>query len=568
MKRMSRRLAGSLVAMLSLGVLCWTALCFTVTTSPAFAQPTGAKEEAQPAPIKLPEQTYSTGYTGSYEELIGFINAQVREGWVANEVQPSDPADDGEWLRRVHLDIVGHIPDFETTEKFLSDKDKAKRSKMIESLLEDPGFVRNLTTNWTNLLIGRATPRDINRPALQKFLRESFGKNRGWDKIVMDLLTAEGTNKIDNGATNFLLAHLNDAQVPATAISAKLFLGVQVQCTQCHNHPFNEWKQDQFWEFNSFFKQSDREEVREYNENTGRMDVAHLVLRRQNAEKENFFETRNALMKVAYPTYNGTPVDPDGPRLKELAKLITTGEKTQVAEAMVNRMWGHFFGYGFTKPVDDMGPHNAPSHPALLDRMAVEFVKSGYDVKQLVRWIANSEAYNLTSKFNPKNQKDNPAAGEPQLFSHMYVKSMQVEQLYDSLVVASNAEKAGNNLEEAAADRQRWLQQFVQAFGTDENDEVTSFDGTIPQALMMMNGELIQKALAASPGTTLHTVLSGKGSEAIKIRRLYVATLCRNPTRAEIAAAQRILGKARSPVEAYQDLYWALLNSNEFIFNF
>jgi hypothetical protein len=198
----------------------------------------------------------------------------------------------------------------------------------------------------------------------------------------------------------------------------------------------------------------------------------------------------------------------------------------------------------------------------------VEFVKSGYDMKQLVRWIANSEAYNLTSKFNSKNQKDNPAAGEPQLFSHMYVKSMQVEQLYDSLLVASNAEKAGNNLEQAADQRQRWLQQFVQAFGTDENDEVTSFDGTIPQALMMMNGELIQKALAASPGTTLHTVLSGKGSEAIKIRRLYVATLCRNPTRAEIAAAQRILGKARSPVEAYQDLYWALLNSNEFIFNF
>lgn len=529
------------------------------------------KEEKPAAPIKLPATVYSTGYKGSYEELIGFINTQIREGWVANEVMPSDVADDGEWIRRVHLDIVGHIPDLETTEKFLEDKAKDKRFQMIESLLEDPGYVRNFTTIWANLLIGRIPQRDISRPAMEKFLRESFAKNRAWSDIVTDLLTAEG-HHIENGAANYLLSHLNDGQVPATAISAKLFLGRQVQCTQCHNHPFNEWKQDAFWEFNSFFKQAEKVEHRKYDERTGRMvfDYMELIVK-NDVEEGVFFETRNALMKVAYPRYHGVDVDrePSTNRRKELAKLILQGDHTEVAEAMVNRMWSQFFGYGFVKPVDDMGPHNLPSHPAALERLTKEFVKSGYDMKQLVRWICNSEAYNLTSKFNERNQKDNPPAGEPQLFSHLYVKSMNVEQLYDSLLIATNADKAGTGSDDKVnANRQQWLRRFVQAFGTDENDESTSFDGTIPQALMMMNGELVQKALKGETGSRLHKVVNGKGSPALKIRQLYLVSLCRNPTRGEISKAEAVLKGAKSPMEAYQDLYWALLNSNEFIFNF
>ncbi len=525
---------------------------------------------AESAPIKLPEKIYSTGYTGSFEDLIGFINTQIRDGWTANEVMPSDPADDGEWLRRVHLDIVGHVPDLEVTEAFLADKDKAKRSKMIETLLEDPSYVRNFTTIWTNLLIGRGMPRDIDRPALEKFLRESFAKNRPWSDIVTDLLTAEGDNT-KNGAANFLLSHLNDGAVPATAMSAKLFLGQQVQCTQCHNHPFNEWKQDQFWEFNSFFKQVRSERIQKYDEKTGRMVTDHLELTPMNAEEGVFFETRNALMKVAYPRYNGVDVDPGQStnRRKELAKLVTQGEEPQLALSIVNRMWAHFLGYGFTKPVDDMGPHNAPSHPEVIARMARELVKNNYDLKNVIRWICNSEAYNLSSRFNSKNQKDNPAAGEPQLFSHVYMKSMTAEQLYDSLIIATNAHKAGSgNWEAAERQRRQWLGQFILAFGTDENDDASTFDGTIPQALMMMNGELMQKALSAGNGTHLASIINGKGNEGVKIRTLYMATLARNPTPGEVAKAKKVLSGAKNALEAYQDLYWALLNCNEFIFNY
>jgi len=580
MQKITRWWAGPMAAVFGFGVLGW-AIAAPVIAADTKAEAKSAKSEAdektakkdeKPAPsIKLPATVYSTGYKGSYEELIGFVNTQLRESWVANEVQPSDVAEDGEWLRRVHLDIVGHIPDLETTEKFLEDKSKDKRFQMIESLLEDPGYVRNFTTIWANLLIGRIPGRDISRPAMEKFLRESFAKNRAWSDIVTDLLTAEG-HHIDNGAANYLLSHLNDGQVPATAISAKLFLGRQVQCTQCHNHPFNEWKQDAFWEFNSFFKQAEKVEHRKYDDKTGRMvfDYMELIVK-NDVEEGVFFETRNALMKVAYPRYHGIDVDrePSTNRRKELAKLILQGEHTEVAEAMVNRMWSQFFGYGFVKPVDDMGPHNAPSHPAALERLTKEFVKSGYDMKQLVRWICNTEAYSLTSKFNDKNQKDNPSAGEPQLFSHLYVKSMNVEQLYDSLLIATNADKAGTGSDDKVnANRQQWLRRFVVAFGTDENDESTSFDGTIPQALMMMNGELVQKALKGETGSRLHKIINGKGSPNLKIRQLYLVSLCRQPSRAEITKAEVVLRGAKTPLEAYQDLYWALLNSNEFIFNF
>lgn len=540
-------------------------------SKPATRSKPTAKAEAVIREVKLPEKIYSTGYTGSAEELIGFINESIRQGWKENNVGPSDIADDAEWMRRVHLDLLGHIPEAQDVEKFLADKDKAKRSKLIDQLLDNPAYVRNFTTIWSNLLIGRQPPREVSRKGLQKFLRESFAKNKGWDKIVYDLVSAEGHFE-ENGAANFLLAHLNDGAVPATAITARLFLGRQVQCTQCHNHPFNDWKQEQFWELNSFFKQASRKEVEKYNERTGRMDFDHSILEKEieGTPAELHFEKRNGLMQVAYPTFNGTKVEmPDVDRLKELARMMTTGDKPQIAEAMVNRMWGHFMGYGFTKPVDDMGPHNAASHPALLERLSAEFVKSGYDIKQLIRWITNSEPYNLTTRFGESNKKDNPAGGETPMFSRVYLKSMNAEQLYDSLIIATNAHKSGqSSWEQSESKRQEWLQQFVIAFGTDENDEATTFDGTIPQALMMMNGELVRSALSGQKGSTLGDILNDpRGKEGDKVRRLYHATLGRNPSTREAAAAKKLLGQSKSLVEGYQDIFWALLNSNEFIFN-
>ena len=509
--------------------------------------------------------------TGSSDVIIQEINNQIRQTWKDNEVEPSPVADDAEWMRRVYLDIVGHIPTVEDVEKFLADKDKAKRTKLIERLLDDPGYARNWTTIWTNLCIGQQTPRRVSREGMQKFFREAFGKNRPWKDVVSDLVTAEGHYE-ENGATNFLLAQMQDQDDGAqmTAKTTRLFMGMQVQCTQCHDHPFNDWKQDQFWQFNSFFRQTAKVDHRRFDQKTGRMvdDFSEIVER--NFSGPVYFEKRSGLMKVAYPAYFGTEVNPDEStdRRKELARLMTAGERPMIAVAYINRLWAHFFGFGFTNPIDDISTHIPVTHPALFDRLGEEFVKSGYDCKQAMRWIANSEPYNLTSRTTKKNARDNPAIGEAALFTHVYVKPMTAEQLYDSLIIATNAHKSGRSgWEQAEAQRHTWLQKFVQTFGTDDGGESSSFDGTIPQALMMMNGPLVQDAVSVKAGSHLHELLTGKGSENQKIQRLYMTALGRMPTRPELGAAQKFLNNSHDPLTVYQDLFWALLNSNEFIIN-
>ncbi len=520
--------------------------------------------------------------TGSADPVVQYVDEQIRKTWDENEVKPSPVADDAEWVRRVHLDLVGHVPAGEVVEAFLRDKEPAKRSQLIEKLLTDSGYVRNFTAYWTNTLIGRVTPEKTNRPALEKFLRESFSGNRPWNEIAYDLISAEGRFD-ENGAANYLLAQLQlnpnseEYVVEATARTARIFLGLQVQCTQCHNHPFNDWKQNQFWEFNSFFRQMQREDHEKYNPATGRMDDDYSELIHREFGGPVYYETRAGLMLVAYPRYFGTEVDPEPEtnRRLELAKAITRDDTNKwLARAVVNRMWGYFFAYGFTRPMDDMGPHNPPSHPEILDRLTDEFIQSGYDLKQLCRWICNSEAYGLTSKFNSKNEVDNPANGEVPLFSHVYVKPLQVEQLYESLLVATEVQatvretgRLGND-EQSQRQRQDWTEQFLRIFGNDE-EEPALYSGTIPQALLMMNGPLVQSAISGEKGTYLHSVITNPAykKDADRIRALYVAALGRGPTSHEMKGLSGMMAKYPDRLAAYQDLYWALLNSNEFIVN-
>ena len=516
--------------------------------------------------------------TGSSDPLISYINEQIRQGWTDNEIKASPVADDAEWLRRVYLDVAGHVPSGKVLEDFMKDKDPAKRSKLVDTLLADSGYVRNFTTYWTNTLIGRTTPDKTNRGALEKFLRESLAKNRPWNEISYDLLSSEGRFD-ENGAVNYLLAQLqlnpnsDEYPVEATARTARIFLGLQVQCTQCHNHPFNDWKQNQFWEFYSFFRQMQREDHEKYNAKTGQMDDDYSELVRRNFEGPVYYETRAGLMLVAYPKYFGTEVDQGGEtnRRDELAKSITKDDTNKwLARAMVNRMWGHYFANGFTRPIDDMGPHNPASHPELLERLTDEFIKSGYDLKQLTRWICNTEAYNLTSKYNSKNEIDNPANGEVPLFSHMYVKPMQVEQLYESLLVATSADAAGAGSFEASQEqREQMKRQFMQIFGGNDDEDPSVYSGTIPQALLMMNGALVKSATSGDKGSYLNTVLSNPSykKDPDRIRALYMAALGRIPSSSEQKNLQGMMSQYSNPLDAYQDLYWALLNSNEFIVN-
>lgn len=561
---MQRQNLANLGTALPVGIMLAVAFCAVPM------QTQGADRKAPPRRSAAPRD----GFTSPADDpVVQFINEKIRTAWKDNEITPSEPADDAEWLRRVYLDIVGHIPPYEVVEEFLDEKnkDEHKRAKLIERLLDDPAYVRNWTTIWTNLSIGRSTPRRVSRAGMEKFYREAFARNRPWNDVVYDLITAEGHFE-QNGAVNYLLAQMTmrDDAVQATANTTRLFMGIQVQCTQCHNHPFNDWKQDQFWEFNSFFRQARRVDHRRYDPKTGRRIDDYSEIVKRDFSGPVYFEKRNAEMQVAYPEFFDVKIDrgPETDRRKRLAELMTRGDEPYLARAMVNRMWGHFFGYGFTRPVDDMGPHNPPTHPQVLSRLTEEFIDSGYDLKQLIRWITNTEAYHLTSRFNEDNAVDNPAAGEIPLFSHMYVKSLQAEQLYDSLIVATGAHKsAGSSWADAERKRREWMQQFIVTFDNDENGETTTFDGTIPQALMMMNGELVENALSAKSGSYLNRVLAEPGPDAVKIRKLFLSTLTREPSRKELTAGNRLIRGNRNKLAAYQDLFWALLNSNEFVFN-
>jgi hypothetical protein len=518
------------------------------------------------------------------KEIVAFVNARLRQAWKTAGVQPSPRASDSEWLRRVYLDIVGHIPPEAAVDAFLEDSSQSKRAEIVGQLLKEPDYARNWATIWANLLVGRQ-PRapGVSRDMLEKFLRDSFASNVPWNEVVYELVSAEGTPE-QNPATNFLLAHLNNDAVPATAMTARLLLGLQVQCTQCHDHPFQNDKQNCFWELKSFFQQTEMASSKRATAMGGADSpvamtaIPELVSRKVGGPV--YYETRRGEMRVAYPIYAGHKIDP-GPtvnRRRELAKLIAKGNDRQVALAIVNRTWQHFFGYGFTRPVDDMGPHNPPSNPEVLDRLADEFIAAHYDFKQLCRWICLTDAYQRTSVVRSQNRADDPATGTLPSFSRVYLKPMTAEQLYDSLLVATWAKSsARTDWNDAGRRRQDWVRQFVINYGTDENDEATVPAGSVSQALLMMNDSIVRSALAVEPGTLLDEVAHAPTDDAAKIRRLCRSALSRDPRPAELDAALAQLrnesaeakpaqDRQLAEAQSFQDIFWAFLNANEFAF--
>jgi hypothetical protein len=514
------------------------------------------------------------------------INEEIRRVWTDNELAPSPPATDGEWCRRLYLDLLGRVPSVQELREFVAGKDPDKRARLVSKLLNDESYTqdyaRNWTTIWTNILIGRNGGMEqnslISREGMQKYLRDSFARNKPYDRMVYELVTATGGTSPGaqdfNGATNFLVMKLDENAAQATDMTSKIFLGLQVQCTQCHNHPFNEWKQQKFWEFNAFFRQT--RALRQFVPGTRDVESAQLV--NQDFAGENndageaiiFYELRNGLLQSAFPVFvDGTEISKSGylsdcDRRTELGKLIV--RSPYMDKTIANRMWQHFLGYGFTKPIDDLGPHNAPSHPALLDYLGDEIRQNSYNLKELMRWIVLSEPYFLSSKVTPQNKADDPLLGESPKFSHFYLRQMRAEELYESLLVATQAHKSRGSYEEQEKLKAEWLQQFVLAFGTDEGDEATTFNGTIPQALMMFNGDLIKRAINAEKGSFLNTIATSGMKPTDKIQYLFEAALARKPNSTEIGIANQLLQVRKGDAAAaLQDMFWAVLNSNEFI---
>ena len=538
-------------------------------------------------------------------EQVARINELVRRSWADHKLSPSPKASDSEWCRRVYLDIHGRLPTVAELSQFLQDRSPQRQLNLVNRLLgegtekveedrtlnqEYAGrYARHFTTVWTNILIGRTggnQRRDmISREGLQEYLRSSLLANKPYNQMVVELVSARGANEPGtenfNGAVNFLAGKLEEDAVQATAKTAQIFLGLQVQCTQCHNHPFNDWKQSQFWQLNAFFRQTRaRRTSSERDQATVELYNADFVGQSTSSTIEGkdeawiFYELRNGSVGGALPVFvDGAAIDPSGlvskiDRRNELARLISESEYLPIA--LVNRMWSHFLGYGFTKPVDDMGPHNPPSHPELLAGLAADFRASGFNVKDLIRWIVLSEPYSLSARTTRYNERDDPTLGEKPQFSKFYLRQMTAEQLFESLLVATEADKTQAGTSEQERAKAEWLRQFTIAFGTDDGGETTTFNGTIPQVLMMFNGELIRKATNGDKGSFLERVASKRDLDyEDKVDYLFLSALSRKANASEMKFCESTLLVAHKgdQLKALQDVFWVLLNSNEFILN-
>ncbi len=538
------------------------AACVGIVGVAATGRAAGPKDKEKGATAKsAPGKT-----TGA---RLDFVDRMIREAWASANIKPSPICRDDEFMRRAYLDLLGRTPNIVEAKAFLSSKDAGRRAKLVEYLLANPDYEKNFANQWKILLIGRASQgQNIDDKALRDWLRRKFADNRPWNEIAYELITATGNNKT-NGAANYVMSHLEMGAVPLTSVTTRVFLGQQIQCTQCHDHPSNDWKQADFWGINAFLKGIKSEVVRTENA-AGASVVDHVELSDSPVDPSQAFasfERRDARMGIAFPTFlDGRKIAPgeEVNRRQALAKFITEPANDDFAKAFVNRMWGHFLGRGFVHPVDEFGAHNPASHPELLDKLGGEFKAAKYDIKGLVRWIMNSEAYNLTSMATPGNDKDES------LFSHLNLKPMTPEQLFDSLLVATAAHKAGGGENEAR--RNNWLRQFQSAFSNDEGEEGSTFQGTIPQALMMMNGDLMQQAVGGRPGSFLNDLLEsarehGGPVDSYVVNHLYLAALSRFPSPREMEVSRQFLGNFPDTIGVMEDLFWALLNSNEFILN-
>ncbi|QDS97597.1 DUF1549 and DUF1553 domain-containing protein [Adhaeretor mobilis] len=551
------------------------------------------------------------------------IDDLVSKGWKENGFAPSKTATDSEWCRRVYLDVLGRIPTVDELNQFLKAKRTSQRDAELVDRLLGPDYVqeyaRNWTTIWTNTLIGRTGGTDrrspTSRPGMMQYLERVLLENKPYHLMARDLITATGDARPDmdnfNGAANFLVEKLAENGVQATAKTSQIFLGMNVQCTQCHNHPFNEYQQNQFWEMNAFFRQTrrnleqmmDDDEPKPYatlvDDNFGgegrmmgdrRREVVLEMRHGKLVDRDGagvhaaptYYELRNGQVRVAYPVFvdgsslaakysdQGEDYGNSGAieqinRRKELAELVLGSE--QLEQSLVNRYWAHFFGHGFTKPIDDMGPHNPPSHPELLEILARDFRDSEFDLKGLIRRLVLSKPYRLSSRMNSSNVEDDPALGRPPMFSRFYVRQMQAEQLFDSLLVATKADAQATDDEKREMMKDRWLRQFSTAFGNDEGTESTSFNGSIPQVLTLMNGDLTKKAIRTKGESFLGRIANDPQlSNADKFNYLYQAGLSRKPSKQERKICTQLLASRKGDVaRTLQDVWWAVLNSNEFI---
>jgi hypothetical protein len=489
-------------------------------------------------------------------ELATRIDERLEARWSTDKVQAAPPAADAEFLRRAYLDITGRIPRPADVHTFLDDQSAEKRRKLIDRLLDDPRFAVHFANVWRAEWLpetasgGEAA---MFQAGFENWLKQRLRAGVSYDQLVRELLTTpiatEGRDPEpvlrDPERPNPLAFFAAKEARPENLAAAvtRSFLGIRLECAQCHDHPFAGWKQEQFWSQAAFFAGIRRQ---------GNGVFAPLTEARQRRE---LTPPNGRKPRPAEFLDRGTPQwqDDRGPRAV-LADWVTSPDNPYFARAAVNRMWGHFFGTGLVDPVDDFRDDNPPSDPELLNDLARAFVASGYDLPYLIRGICLSRAYQRTSARTHASQD------ETRLPARMGVKALTGEQFFDSLALATGY----RDDQDKGAARRQFLTRFSLAGAVSEPET------SVQQALTLLNGRFVAWATDPNACPTLAAVTETPGmSLAQRIEALYLATVTRPPSAQELERLGRHVRKAApdSEAERLADIFWMLLNTAEFRLN-
>jgi len=479
------------------------------------------------------------------------------------KIQPSPVVDDAAFLRRVSLDLTGQPPTPQEVRAFVADASKAKRAAVIDKLIATPAYVDHWTLKWGDLLQNnRKYLGEKGAFEFREWIRDSIAQDKPYDRMVREMLEARGSS-YENPAANFY--RVTRDPKPTMEKTTQVFLGVRMVCAQCHDHPFERWTQNQYYEMSAFFSAVGLRPGYEVGEEI-------LYDQRQDYDMKHPKDSRVMNPKFIVPAnWGGSGAVPtDQRRRLAYAEWLTAKDNPFFAKSTVNRLWSYFFGRGIIDPVDDIRASNPPSNPALLDALTKDFVDHNFDLRQLMRTIANSRTYQQSIATNEWNAQD------ADNFSHAVPRRLSAEELMDALALATGVrpvfpDAPPDTNAEQVTDPHVGKDGFLDLFGRPLRESSCECerrsDLSLPQALNLVNGKTISDAVADANGRIARAVLAGRPDREL-VEELYLGSLSRPPSSEELAKGLKYLETGAGRAARAQDLLWALVNSKAFLYNY
>ncbi|MBX3413410.1 MAG: DUF1553 domain-containing protein [Pirellulales bacterium] len=509
--------------------------------------------------------------------LAGRIDAELDRHLAEAEVPPGEFATDAEFLRRVYLDLAGRIPPVSTAREFLSNPFYSSREQLVDRVLTEPAHATNLARVWRRLLLPEMDANQQLRfmaPSLESWLRQQFLAEMPYDELVRALISYELPGADGNrgdfdfyevSPLAFYIA--KDAKPENLAASAaRLFLGVQIECAQCHDHPFDNWKREQFWSLAGFFSGVKKQQPDQ---------PFSVIVEEPDRHEITIVGTETVVPALFLDGKSPEWAEKESSRTT-LAKWVTSRENPYFAKATMNRLWAHFFGHGLVDPVDDFSADNPPSHPELLELLAREFVAHDFNLSYMMRALVSTRAYQRSSLVSDERQAD------PRLFAVMPVRALDAERLlasFDEAVLYHNPNVQSPFVTDVS--RMTFLDTFTRG-----SDDLTEAQTSIIQALTLMNGELVAgatqtgknavytgdrpRSMQGATTRLMTSVLAFPGlTTRDRLELLYLATVTRPPRADELERYTTYIDSADKQQRdaRLSDVLWALLNSSEFLTN-